>query len=235
MFSRAPARLLEETRPFPGGHAHPPYRLKRSSRRRSLALRVSAAGEIVVNAPWRMAQGRIDEFLARHGDWIAEHLRQARAMAFSWQEGMELPWLGGRLMLAWTPGRTRREGETLFCREQADPASEVLRWYKQQARPLLLERLARHASRAGVALPPLRLSDARTRWGSLSAKGVVSLNWRLVKAAPELIDYVICHELAHFRQRNHSPAFWREVEILYPDWRAARARLRRDGRDLFRF
>jgi predicted metal-dependent hydrolase len=236
MFSRVPARLLEETRPFPGGHAHPPYRLKRSSRRRSLALRVSEAGEIVVNAPLRLAQRRIDEFLTHHGEWIAERLSQARARAFSWQQGVQLPWLGGSLTLAWTPGRTRREGETLYCRQPGDPAGEVLRWYQRQARPLLTEYLARHARIAGLALPPpLRLSNARTRWGSLSAKGVVSLNWRLVKAAPELIDYVVCHELAHFRQRNHSPAFWREVEVLFPDWRAARTRLRQDGRTLFQF
>ena len=99
----------------------------------------------------------------------------------------------------------------------------------------LLNWLAHHAERAGLPLPPLRVSDARTRWGSLSAKGVVSLNWRLIKATPEQLDYVICHELAHFRQRNHSAEFWREVEQLFPDYLRVRASLREEGRRYFAF
>lgn len=238
-FRRAGARS-EETRPFPGGQAHPPYLLRRSARRRTLALRVSEAGEIVVNAPLRLAQRDIDGFLTRHTEWIAEHLASARARTFVWEEGAELPWLGGALRLALLPAAgkpsLRLEADRLLC--QAPPeaiATRVIHWYRQQARALLAERLAGHAARAGRPLPPLRLSDARTRWGSLSAKGVVSLNWRLVKAPIDLIDYVICHELAHFRQRNHSPAFWREVELLYPDWRRARAELRQNGRRYFQF
>jgi predicted metal-dependent hydrolase len=80
-----------------------------------------------------------------------------------------------------------------------------------------------------------RLSDARSRWGSLSAKGVVGLNWRLVKASTAEMDYVICHELAHFRQRNHAPAFWREVAALCPDHEAARRQLRQNGKLYFQF
>jgi predicted metal-dependent hydrolase len=87
----------------------------------------------------------------------------------------------------------------------------------------------------GRVEPAWRLSDARTRWGSLSAKGVVSLNWRLIKASREEIDYVICHELAHFRHRNHSAAFWREVGRLCPDYPAVRARLRACNSLYFQF
>ena len=100
---------------------------------------------------------------------------------------------------------------------------------------VLAERLAWHAARLGRDTPPLRLSDARTRWGSLSPGGVVSLNWRLAKAGQEEIDYVVCHELAHFRQRNHSPAFWREVAALFPDYVCVRARLKANGRRYFEF
>lgn len=238
-FFRTPARS-EETRAFPCGIAHPPYLLRRSGRRRSLALRVNEAGGIIVNAPLRLPQRDIDSFLARHADWIGEHLAQVHARVFAWQDGAELPWLGGviRLDLQPTTGKPllRLEADRLLC--QASPvtaAALVTRWYRQQARTLLAERLAYHSARAGLPLPPLRLSDARTRWGSLSPKGVVSLNWRLIKARPEELDYVICHELAHFRQRNHSAAFWREVAMLFPEYLRVRATLRREGRSYFAF
>ena len=238
-FSRAPARS-EETRPFPGGLAHPPYLLRRSNRRRTLALRVSESGGIVVNAPLRLAQREIDHFLARHADWISERLLQARARVFHWQDGAALPWQGGTLRLHLLPpaGKPllRQEADGLVCNATPEAAAVLVpRWYRQQARALLAERLAVHVARAGLPLPPLRLSDARTRWGSLSPKGLVSLNWRLIKAPPEALDYVICHELAHFRQRNHSAAFWREVAVLFPDYLRVRAQLKLHGRGYFEF
>ncbi len=213
-------------------------RLRLSSRRRTLALRVNAAGEVVVNAPMRLPPGEIEQFVRKHLDWISTRQEAARAAVFEWRDGAALPFLGGFLRLGFADaGRLpRREDATLFCvGEPARAAAQALRWYRATARAFLLERLTYHADRAGIALPNLRLSDARTRWGSLSPKGVVSLNWRLIKASVEEIDYVICHELAHFRQRNHSALFWREVATLFPDYVAMRARLRRQGRLYFAF
>jgi hypothetical protein len=232
------ATRSEETRLFPG--AHPPYILRRSSGRRSLALRISAAGEIVVNAPLRLSQREIDGFLLKHADWISARLQAAREHRFEWRDGAQLPWLGNDLQLRLLdqpgPARARRDGACLLCNAVPEQAAILVpRWYQCEARVLLGERLAHHATRAGLATPPLRLSNARTRWGSLSAKGVVSLNWRLLKAPLEAVDYVICHELAHFRQRNHSAAFWREVAVLYPDWEKIRGELRQNGRLYFLF
>jgi predicted metal-dependent hydrolase len=221
---------------LPGGALQ--CRLRLSNRRRTLALRVSAAGEVVVNAPRRLATEEIERFLRQHADWISERLAAVRAEAFAWQEGAALPLRGEtlRLHIAESGGGALLRGEQLVCGGSAERiAAEVLRWYQRQARAILLERLAYHADRAGLAPPPMRLSNARTRWGSLSAKGVVSLNWRLIKASPEELDYVICHELAHFRQRNHSPAFWREVGLLFPDYLRVRAKLRQQGRLYFAF
>jgi predicted metal-dependent hydrolase len=215
-------------------------RLRRSPHRRSLSVRVSDAGEVVVNAPLRLAQREIHGFLHKHADWINSRLQAAREHRFEWQDGALLPYLGGHLTLRLLdqpgPARARQDGEALLCNAPtAQAPALVLRWYQRNARALLGERLAHHVSRAGLPPPPLRLSNARTRWGSLSATGVVSLNWRLLKARPEQIDYVICHELAHFRQRNHSPAFWREVETLFPDWKKVRGELRQHGRLYFQF
>lgn len=235
---QAVTRRSEELLPLPGHDAV--YRLKRSSARRTLALRVTDAGEVCVNAPLRLPRGEIEAFLARHDDWLRQSLQRAHTRVFAWHEGALLPWLGGALTLGLAPGsgqdRVHLEEDRLLC--AADPASVpalVKRWYQDRAHILLAERLAKQCAHAGLAFPPLRLSDARTRWGSLSPRGVVSLNWRLVKASPVEIDYVICHELAHFRQRNHSRAFWQEVERLCPAWAEARRLLRRNTGLYFRF
>jgi predicted metal-dependent hydrolase len=162
-----------------------------------------------------------------------------QAAAFIWCDGAALPYLGGELRLHMLEGggaAARRQDDCLLCSGgSAQVAAQVLRWYRREARVMLFDRLAYHAARAGLPMPPLRLSDARTRWGSLSARGVVSLNWRLIKASAEELDYVICHELAHFRQRNHSPAFWREVALLFPDYARVRTKLRLEGRRYFAF
>jgi predicted metal-dependent hydrolase len=231
---------MEETLPLPIPGHDAVYLLKRSSARRTLALRVTEQGEIAVNAPLRLPQRDVDRFLLRHADWLKDRLESARARVFTWSDGAELPWLGGGLTLTLIPpgGRpaVRREADRLVCAaEESAIGAVVSHWYKREARPLLAERLAHHAARLGRPTPPLRLSDARTRWGSLSPKGVVSLNWRLAKARPEEIDYVICHELAHFRRRDHSPAFWCEVETLFPEWETIRRQLRQNGPLYFQF
>lgn len=228
-----------------------PCRLRESPRRRTLALRVAEDGVLVVNAPAGVRHADIHGFVARHLDWI--RARQAAAVsAPDWAEGMPLPFLGETLRLRCVPAEASRQrarvwreadalcfqpgaGEVEACVAARLAEDAVRAWYAQQARALFAERLALAAARAGRAVPAWRLSNARGRWGSLSPKGVVGLNWRLMKVDVAEIDYVICHELAHFRQRNHSPAFWREVAALYPDFAAARARLRAAGRQCFLF
>jgi predicted metal-dependent hydrolase len=232
--------LSQEIRSFPGQLQHLSYCLRRSPRRRSLALRVSDTGKIVVNAPQRLAQKEIDRFLQTHVEWVEARLALMRSNLFQWMDGAQLPWRGGYMSLSLMPivhkPVLQLEADRLLCPAPAEAAAAlVTQWYQQQARVLLSERLAIHATRAGLPLPPLRLTNARTRWGSLSPKGVVSLNWRLIKASPEQLDYVICHELAHFRQRNHSPAFWREVGVLFPEYARVRAQLRSAGHSYFEF
>lgn len=216
-----------------------PYTLKRSSARRTLALQVSEAGAVTVNAPMRMAWQHIEAFLIKHVAWLTSRLERARASDFAWQDGAELPYLGGLRRLALQADAlpfAMPVGERLLVGgDSADVPRLVLDWYRQEADGLLQERLVHHVTRLDRPMPRFRLSDAATRWGSLSPKGVVSLNWRLIKATWAEIDYVICHELAHQRVPNHSPAFWCEVEALCPGYEAAKARLRQYNRFYFQF
>ncbi|TCS72613.1 hypothetical protein EDC61_10423 [Sulfuritortus calidifontis] len=215
------------------------YTLKRSSARRTLALKVSEAGEVIVNAPWRMALWRIEAFVAQHAAWLRERLQAAQRRDPAWHEGMALPYLGQVRALSLAP-------DALPCvfpladrmivggRIEAVP-QVVTEWYQAEAEPLLRQRLAMHVERIGQRMPRFRMTGATSRWGSLSPTGVLSLNWRLIKASLAEIDYVICHELAHIRVPNHSRAFWREVAALCPGFEPAKDRLRRNGAFYFQF
>ena len=92
-------------------------------------------------------------------------------------------------------------------------------WLKKFAAALFRERMQPFVQKLGRAPSRVSLNAARTRWGSCSRNGSIRLNWRLVQYAPELIDYVIAHELAHLTELNHSPRFWAQLEALMPDYR----------------
>ena len=115
---------------------------------------------------------------------------------------------------------------------QARAAEVFSAWYRQQARRVIEERVKWYATRFGLKYSAVRISSARTRWGSCSSRGSLSFTWRLVIAPLEVIDYVVAHELAHLRVRNHSPAFWREVESILPDYKVRQKWLKTNGKSL---
>lgn len=210
------------------------YVLVRRRGRRGVGLKVDEEG-LTVSAPSTMPLSRIEAFARESERWILRKIAEwsARKVApVEFREGERLQFLGGGLALRLaTGGRARverREGE-LFVVTRAAQAEEVrravVRWYKRAAHEYLAERLRALSNAARLAPPRLVISSAMGRWGSCNTRREVRLAWRLMKAPAELVDYVICHELAHLRHMNHSNAFWAEVERQCPDYRQRRARL----------
>jgi hypothetical protein len=105
----------------------------------------------------------------------------------------------------------------------------VQAWLMQQARQIFTERLNHFAPQLGVQWRQLGLSSATTRWGSAKADGSIRLNWRLLHFRPELLDYVVVHELSHLRVMDHSQRFWAVVQAILPDHVALRRQLRQDA------
>jgi len=152
-------------------------------------------------------------------------------------DGTVISVLGAALTVTVTPlGRARWQFVDdklhLWPSATVDANQLLEKALREKARSLFVDRLALHAPRLGVAAPALRLSSARTRWGSCSHHGGISLNWRLIFMPLPVVDYVVCHELAHLKEMNHSPRFWSVVEQLCPDWRALRIELRQLGRQI---
>ncbi len=215
------------------------YQLRRSQRR-TIGLSIDQHG-LRVGAPQRARLGDIENLIHQHGQWVLDKLSawrerppQARLVVV---DGMQIDLLGAPLGITITPiGRARWQfvGERLHLwPSPAANASQLLeKALRERARSVFSERLAHIAPRLGVAPPPLRLSSARTRWGSCSHHGGISLNWRLVFMPLPVVDYVVAHELAHLKEMNHSPRFWSVVEQLCPDWRARRLELRQLARQI---
>jgi predicted metal-dependent hydrolase len=106
----------------------------------------------------------------------------------------------------------------------------LVAWYRERALEHVEERVAAWVPLVGCAPVRVSVGDARSRWGSCSQKGALRFSWRLVMAEPDLLEYVVVHELVHLRIKNHRAKFWSEVERLLPDCKERRARLRAFGR-----
>lgn len=210
------------------------YTLVRRRGRRGVGLKVDETG-LTVNAPSTMPLARIEALVRESERWVLRKIAEwsARRVApVEWADGAALPFLGGALVLRLAAGTRslvgRFEDELRVCVRKGDAAEvkrAVVRWYKRAALEYLGQRVAALSHAAGLAPPRLVLSGALARWGSCNSRREVRLAWRLVKAPRDLVDYVICHELAHLRQMNHSTAFWAEVERLCPDYRRLRSEL----------
>jgi len=106
-------------------------------------------------------------------------------------------------------------------------------WLKRRAREDINTLAAEKAAAIGVRIKKISLRDTTSRWGSCSHDGNLSFSWRLILAPPEILDYLVSHEVAHIAQHNHSPAFWNLVERLHPDYKKAGLWLKRHGQGLY--
>ncbi len=218
-----------------------PYQVIRS-RRKTTAIEVHPDGRVVVRCPLRTSRRDIELVVAAKGDWIRlkqdELARQAQRFPKKQRfvDGEVFYFLGE----AYPVKIVERQAQALvlngtFCLRRSDMprAAEIFEaWYKAQARRIFEARVAEISRLNGFRPTRLRLSSARTRWGSCSAKGSISLTWRLVMTPLMIIDYVIVHELSHLVEHNHSSRFWVRVETIVPDYRARRAWLKANAQKL---
>ncbi len=221
-----------------------PYQLERRSRR-TIGLKISATG-LVVHAPKRISQSLLENALLEKVDWIRKKLTQItenQPETIRWEDGTELLLLGNPIKLSLSQDSTNRKPEfehgVLHLRlksiDDADiVASKVVQWYKKTALTDFMRRLELFSAKLGVQLPKLYLSNAQSRWGSCNSKKEIRINWRLLQAPPHIINYVICHELAHLKQMNHSAKFWAVVETLHPDYKEAERALKQLSPQLHR-
>lgn len=218
------------------------YELRRS-KRRSIGFQINPQG-LRVSIPNWLTIAETEDALRSKQSWILTKLsefqgRQAQRQAQQtrWEIGAEISYLGLSLRIQHQQSKLNRviyqpdEASLTLCHQHAAPTSQAIqfhleRWLKQQALKRFHERASWYANQLGVSFHSLSLSSAKGRWGSCSSDKKIRLQWSLIQFAPELSDYVIAHEIAHLVEMNHSARFWAVVERLYPDYQAARERLR---------
>jgi predicted metal-dependent hydrolase len=209
------------------------------SKRRTLSLIVETDGTLTVRAPLRMKEADIRHFIETKKDWIRRKQAQFKEDALSprqyvdgekfWYLGQDIPL---RLVPDNKPALVMDKVFKLKRSTQPQAQSHFEKWYKKQARDILTGRVEFFARKYDFKVEKIRISSARTRWGSCSTKGTLSFTWRLVMAPLDVIDYVVAHELCHLNEMNHSKAFWAQVEMILPDYRERRKWLKENGKYL---
>lgn len=218
-------------------------RLKRDRRARRLTLRIPVASEPpVLTVPARTRPEAVQAFLESHRGWLADRLAD-RPEPMPFREGAVVPVRGvDHLVVREAALRSRTrfadadDGPQIIVGGAPEHVGRRVRdFLRAEATADLQAAVRRHADALGTRPTSIRVRDTVSRWGSCSADGGLSFSWRLVMAPPSVLDYLAAHEVAHLVEMNHSPAYWRVVDRLYPGHRVARAWLKREGARLHAF
>mgnify|MGYP000540394469 FL=1 len=170
------------------------------SRRKTIAIQVNSDLSVTVRAPRSASEKDIEEILKKKKAWISKHIEKIKE----------------------TKERFEAEPTEKLTREKVIALAE-------EALKVIPERVEYFAKVIGVTYGKITVRNQKTRWGSCSSKGNLNFNCLLMLAPPEVLDYVVVHELCHRKQMNHSKAFWLEVEKVLPDYKEARKWLKEEG------
>jgi predicted metal-dependent hydrolase len=210
------------------------------SKRKTIAIIVQRDGTVVVRAPLKAPEALIRQFVESKSGWInakkAQAMKHPPLAARQFKAGEKFPFLGQAYPLSVVKGQKAalKFENGFFLNERFLPNAQPVfeKWYKSAALRVLTARVNALATQHGFRYGKIRITSARTRWGSCSAKGTLSFTWRLVLAPMEVVDYVVVHELAHLQVKNHSKTFWAAVAALMPDYKRRMAWLKANGKFL---
>lgn len=227
--------------------------LRRSPRRKTVALTIDPELGLIVTAPTSAPRERLEAMIRQKAKWIVGHLEALEELEAPMPprqglNGESLLYLGRHYRVFAQPaeggtgssaGAARLRGGRLVVPlgvGEGDPSAslrEAVRvWLKTHAERRLPERVALWSRRLGVHPQAVLIREPARRWGSCNERGEVRLNWRIIQAPMALVDYVVAHELVHLVHKDHSAAFWGQLGAAMPDYEERREALRRLGPQL---
>jgi hypothetical protein len=211
------------------------------SKRRTISLEVKRDGSLIVRAPSITTRGQIDELVKSKERWIRVKqellIKQSLEMpARQFVPGEQFLYLGEPFTLEVVNEQADplvlKDKFYLAAKSQNNAQLVFTNWYRKHASLVIKALVANKAQQNGFEYTGVRITSARTRWGSCGPKGSLNFTWRLVMAPREVIDYVVVHEMVHLQVRNHSKAFWSEISILIPEYQHHRSWLKDNGHRL---
>jgi predicted metal-dependent hydrolase len=208
--------------------------------RKTIALIVQKDGSLVIRAPLHMPELFINDFINKHTEWInktQKNILSSQEQRKKYINGETFFFLGKEYPLKIVSNQKAPlsfNGEIFYLSHSALPKAEIvfIYWYKKQARKIISDLVDELAQSFGFSYQKIRISSARTRWGSCSSKNTLSFTYRLIMTPPEVVKYVVIHELVHTRVKNHSKSFWTSVERILPDYKKDKNWLKKNGNRL---
>ena len=204
------------------------------SKRKTLALYI-IDGQLEVRAPIKASKAQIENFIASKEQWISVKLaiskdRLEKREAFRLTYGEKILFLGQEYpIIATKEGHCGFDGRA-FCISHSMNSEEIksacIQIYRDLAKASINQLVAQFSEIMGVAPKSVNITEAKTRWGSCSQKKAINFSWFLIMAHPEVVEYVVVHELAHIKEMNHSKNFWAIVKGILPDYNERKARLK---------
>jgi predicted metal-dependent hydrolase len=202
-----------------------PYKLIRS-KRRTIALAITADASLIVRAPMNTPLSYIERLVNTKVDWIRKAVARVssrpRPVVHEYIDGESFLYLGKSYKLSIVKNADEklifRSAFILSAKEKKHARALFISWYKKEAKKKITERVEWCARRAGLSYKSVKITTASRRWGSCSTSNGLNFSWRLIMAPLSVVDYVVVHELAHLEHKNHSKAFWDRVKVMYPNY-----------------
>jgi predicted metal-dependent hydrolase len=223
---------------------HLKYQLIRSKKRRkTISLQIKEDGKIVLYVPHRTPEGEIEKFFEKHLPWVSKKMAEKegslRRPKKSFSPDEKFFYLGEAYPLEIHEGIDGRRpltlsfGKFILSQDCVEEARDIfIAWYKKEAKDRLAERVDYYSNRFQLFPKGLKITSAKSRWGSCSRDNRLCISWRIMMAPLNVIDYILIHELVHIKEKNHSRKFWNCVASLLPDYKKDRRWLR-DHENLF--
>jgi len=214
------------------------------SKRRSFALQIAEDGDLIVRAPKYASMGAIQRVVNDAQQWIRkkqafQRERYKVIVSKKFVNGESFLYLGSAYELFITEYAdcplVFDKGFVLSHEYIGEAQKLFTAWYRKQAFLKISERVERYAVISGMEYNKVKITSAKTRWGSCSVVGNLNFTWRLIMAPLEVVDYVVVHELVHIEEKNHGRGFWNKVEMIFPGYGRQRKWLRENGHLLMSF
>jgi len=220
----------------------PAYQLIRTKKRKkTISLSIARNGDVIIRAPFHLPLQSIEAFFRDKRSWIRKKLSETsrcidRSIARAFVSGDLFPYLGEYYPLEIVGPADSHPPlffahERFYLNEKYRPRARDLfiSWYKEQAREKIRERVQFYSSRMLLCPDRQKITSARHQWGGCSSRNTLTFTWRIVMAPLPVIDYLVVHELAHIREKNHSTNFWKIVQETLPSYPASKTWLKTRG------